>query len=178
MVPDHKAGARWKEAKEIFFENLNIGLSAPQLRPRLLKSSPRKALSSVINILASPVKLGESKRGQDQLPSPVVISPSKLRHRMFAEVSFTNLKSWYNSFSSKVWNIHNWPLQSMYLFYYCFLNFSCLNFFNYLQLLVVIVTQLAEWLLQTPNPYGLNHWLCSLPGGFTSGSRWAASKMP
>ena len=57
----------------------------PQLRARLLKTSPRKALSSVSNILASPTKF-EPKRGQDQLPPPVVISPSKYRHKLFTEV--------------------------------------------------------------------------------------------
>ena len=90
VISEAGAASRWKEAKEIFMENLNFNLAAPQLRPRLLKSSPRKALGSVINILASPSKLGDSKRGQDQLPPPIVISPNKVRHKIFAEVSSSN----------------------------------------------------------------------------------------
>jgi len=84
LISDRNAGARWKEAKEIYMENPHPG-RPPQARARLLKTSPRKALSSVSNILASPSKF-EHKRSQNQLPPPVVISPSKYRHKLFAEV--------------------------------------------------------------------------------------------
>ena len=75
---------RWKEAKEM--ENVNLYLTSVPLRVRLLKSSPRKALSSVTNLLASPSK-SESKRNQDHIPPPVTVSPSKFRHKLFAEVN-------------------------------------------------------------------------------------------
>jgi hypothetical protein len=85
LISDRNAGARWKEAREIYMENPHPN-RPPQMRARLLKTSPRKALSSVSNILASPTKF-EHKRGQDQLPPPVVISPSKYRHKLFTEVT-------------------------------------------------------------------------------------------
>ncbi len=91
LISDRDSGGRWKEAKEKFLENVDFSVNHPQFKAHLYKASPRKALSSVANILASPTKFGEVKRSQDEMPPPVVISPSKIRHKLFAEVSLETL---------------------------------------------------------------------------------------
>lgn len=83
LISDKDAGARWKEAKEVYMENVNVNLLHPQQKSRLLKTSPRKALGVVTNLLASPSS--EGKRSKEKSPPTNVISPSKLRHRLFAE---------------------------------------------------------------------------------------------
>lgn len=95
LLMDKDAMVRWSEAKDKVTENT----LPDQEKARLLKTSPRKALSSVSNLLMSPVKPSTSttdqrrsarltranKRGNDELPPPILVSPSKFRHKLFTE---------------------------------------------------------------------------------------------
>ena len=78
---------RWKEAKDKWSEN-----SKPRGRSRkatLLKKSPRKALGNVSNVIADDSLVVEPKSPSKRTPIPpaILVSPSKFRHRVFADVS-------------------------------------------------------------------------------------------
>ena len=86
---------KYKSAKETFDSNPNNHLEYQEKLRFRTRLSPRKALSAVSNLLLSPVKrnIPEQRRsprllnnaGSNEIPKPVIVSPSKFRHRLFAE---------------------------------------------------------------------------------------------
>lgn len=93
IIVDYDAMEKYKKAKESFDENPVEHLEN-QERIRLSKLSPRKALTAVSNLLLSPVKRvpPEQRRsprlnisGSNEIFKPLIVSPSKFRHRLFAE---------------------------------------------------------------------------------------------
>jgi len=86
---------KYKTAKETFDSNPNNHLEYQEKLRFRTRLSPRKALSAVSNLLLSPVKrnIPEQRRsprllnnaGANEIPKPVIVSPSKFRHRLFAE---------------------------------------------------------------------------------------------
>ena len=86
---------KYKSAKETFDSNPNNHLEYQEKLRFRTRLSPRKALSAVSNLLLSPVKrnIPEQRRsprllnnaGANEIPKPVIVSPSKFRHRLFAE---------------------------------------------------------------------------------------------
>ena len=86
---------KYKTAKETFDSNPNNHLEYQEKLRFRTRLSPRKALSAVSNLLLSPVKrnIPEQRRsprllnnaGVNEIPKPVIVSPSKFRHRLFAE---------------------------------------------------------------------------------------------
>lgn len=96
VLADPDAICRYIDAKEKFAEN---ALNYHHVKARLTKTSPRKALSSVSNLLLSPVKQRplEQRRSPRLASSPnakaatlkksqTIVSPSKFRHKLFTEV--------------------------------------------------------------------------------------------
>ena len=69
---------------------------------KLLKTSPRRALGNVSNVIAEESLMGSDvtdsliespsralRRQCNPLPPPVIASPSKFKHRIYVNVSFT-----------------------------------------------------------------------------------------
>jgi hypothetical protein len=104
ILMDKYSMEKYVAAKERISEN-TLAHKQIQERMRLSKTSPRKALTSVSNLLLTPVKTenrrsprlansptssgGSQKRGIDELSKPMIVSPSKFRHRLFTEVIIT-----------------------------------------------------------------------------------------
>jgi F-box protein 5 len=100
ILMDKYSMEKYVAAKERISEN-TLAHKQIQERMRLSKTSPRKALTSVSNLLLTPVKTenrrsprlansptssgGSQKRGIDELSKPMIVSPSKFRHRLFTE---------------------------------------------------------------------------------------------
>jgi len=98
------AMSRWREAKAMWSPENAKTLSGKkgrsQRKARLLKTSPRKALGNVSNLLADESLIFEassdgslqstrlrqrSSSRANPLPPPVLASPSKFRHRLFTD---------------------------------------------------------------------------------------------
>ena len=93
---DHDAMERYHTAKERYNQN-PIQQLEKQNRIRLSKLGPRETMSEISNLLLSPVKKAPPERQRrsprlnngdtNELTKPMMVSPSKFRHRLFAEVN-------------------------------------------------------------------------------------------
>jgi len=91
---DHNAMERYHTAKERYNQN-PIQQLEKQNRIRLRYLGPRETMSEISNLLLSPVKKVPPERqrrsprlnngGTNELTKPIMVSPSKFRHRLFAE---------------------------------------------------------------------------------------------
>ena len=96
IILDRDAVGRYAIAKELSMDQ-NKTFKTKHICSRLKNGGPRKALTSVSNVILSPVKPKEQRRSPRLASSPnhkrtnkllaQIVSPSKVRHKLFADVS-------------------------------------------------------------------------------------------